>query len=434
MSDREHWFEDLASHMKDTYLRYSFTKGTMQEVDFILETTGAKVGSEFIDVGCGPGRHSLELARRGMHVTGVDVSQDFIDIAQRGSVAESLCNAKFERLDARDLIYRASLHAKFDFAICLCQGAFGLMVDDQQDVEILAGIQSATKAAGDFALEQLPDIVANGRKQAEKILEGIESRHRVGLQTREVVLPARDTTAQDWVTQQNRTSQREVFAPGQASLIDSPQATLGAAPEAPWANRLIYGDNLLAMAALLAGDENTPSLRGKVDLIYIDPPFDSKADYRTKVTLPGVEIEQKPTVIEQFAYSDTWSDGTASYLAMITPRLILMRELLADTGSIYVHLDWHVGHYVKIILDEIFGKRQLRNEIVWCYNGPGSPGMRQFNRKHDAIYWYSKGENWIFNDRDIRTPHHDKTRENFKVGLAGSGFVADTYDLATEGP
>ena len=132
-----------------------------------------------------------------------------------------------------------------------------------------------------------------------------------------------------------------------------------------WTNRLIYGDNLLAMAALLAGDEHTPSLRGKVDLIYIDPPFDSKADYRTKVTLPGVELEQRPTVIEQFAYSDTWSDGTASYLAMITPRLVLMRELLSDTGSIYVHLDWHVGHYVKIVLDEIFGKAILRNEIVW---------------------------------------------------------------------
>ena len=213
-------------------------------------------------------------------------------------------------------------------------------------------------------LEQLPDIVANGRKQAEKILEGIESRHRVGLQTREVVLPARDTAAQDWIAQQNRATQREVFAPGQASLIDSPQATLAAAPEAPWANRLIYGDNLLAMAALLAGDENTPSLRGKVDLIYIDPPFDSKADYRTKVTLPGVEIEQKPTVIEQFAYSDTWSDGTASYLAMITPRLILMRELLADTGSIYVHLDWHVGHYVKLVMDDIFGKENFIRALL----------------------------------------------------------------------
>ncbi|MDT1827983.1 site-specific DNA-methyltransferase, partial [Acinetobacter baumannii] len=80
-------------------------------------------------------------------------------------------------------------------------------------------------------------------------------------------------------------------------------------------NRLIYGDNLLAMAALLAGDEDTPSLRGKIDLIYIDPPFDSKADYRTRITLPGATIDQKPTVLEQFAYSDTWSDGTASYLA-----------------------------------------------------------------------------------------------------------------------
>ena len=98
-----------------------------------------------------------------------------------------------------------------------------------------------------------------------------------------------------------------------------------AASEPPWINRLIYGDNLLAMAALLAGDEHTPSLRGKVDFIYIDPPFDSKADYRTKITLPPLpgavgetELEQKPTVIEQFAYSDTWAAGTESYLAIVT--------------------------------------------------------------------------------------------------------------------
>ncbi|NRT54662.1 DNA methyltransferase [Sphaerotilus uruguayifluvii] len=264
-------------------------------------------------------------------------------------------------------------------------------------------------------LEQLPEIVANGRRQAEKILESLESRHRVSLQTREWVLPSKDSSATDWIqgaAREDRLAQSEQDA---------------------WVNRLIYGDNLLAMAALLAGDDNTPSLRGKVDLIYIDPPFDSKADYRTKVTLPGVELEQKPTVIEQFAYSDTWADGTASYLAMITPRLVLMRELLAETGSIYVHLDWHVAHYVKVILDDVFGKRFLRNEIVWCYNGPGSPGMRQFNRKHDTIYWYSKSETWQFNDREIRTAHSDKTLENFKAGLAGSGFVSDNYDLATEG-
>jgi adenine-specific DNA-methyltransferase len=110
-------------------------------------------------------------------------------------------------------------------------------------------------------LEQLPEIVANGRRQAERILESLESRQRVRLQTREVVLPAKDSTAQDWVTQQQRRiAQQEVFAPGQASLLPSAQATLGAVPEAqlaaaPWANRLIYGDNLLAMAALLAGDD-----------------------------------------------------------------------------------------------------------------------------------------------------------------------------------
>jgi len=152
MSDRDHWFEDLASHMKDAYLRYSFTKGTSQEVDFILATTGAEDGSSFIDVGCGPGRHSLELARRGMRVTGIDVSQDFIEIAQRNSAAESLVSAEFLRLDARDLINHAPLHAKFDFAICLCQGAFGLMVDDQHDVEILAGIRRSLKVNGVIVL------------------------------------------------------------------------------------------------------------------------------------------------------------------------------------------------------------------------------------------------------------------------------------------
>ncbi len=276
-------------------------------------------------------------------------------------------------------------------------------------------------------LEQLPEIVANGRKQAERILESLESRQRVRLQTRELVLPARDAAAQDWITAQKRAAQREVFAPGQTSLLPSAQATLGdaaaaaAAPaEAPWTNRLIYGDNLLAMAALLAGDEHTPSLRGKVDLIYIDPPFDSKADYRTKVTLPGVELEQKPTVIEQFAYSDTWSDGTASYLAMIMPRLVLMRELLADTGSIYVHLDWHVGHYVKLVMDEVFGKKSFVNEIVWCYS-IGGKGDGRFARKHDTIQLYAKGETPIFNGKDPLVVKDRKPNSHMRLKTDADG-------------
>ncbi len=287
-------------------------------------------------------------------------------------------------------------------------------------------------------LEQLPEIVANGRKQAEKILESLESRQRVRLQTREVVLPAKDSAAQDWVTQQRRSAQQEVFAPGQASLLPSAQAMLGAAPTGPtarpefvegqpWANRLIYGDNLLAMAALLAGDEDTPSLRGKVDLIYIDPPFDSKADYRTKVTLPGVELEQKPTVIEQFAYSDTWSDGTASYLAMITPRLILMRELLADTGSIYVHLDWHVGHYVKLVMDDVFGKKNFRNEVIWHYSGWNKQLQNSFEKRHDTLFLYGKTDaqhfSSFFEMWDSKEEYVKKRKQKVHLDADGREYV-----------
>lgn len=270
-------------------------------------------------------------------------------------------------------------------------------------------------------LEQLPEIVANGRKQAERILESLETRQRVRLQTREVVLPARDSAAQDWVTQQTRSAQREVFAPGQVSLLESAQPALapaGSTTATPWMNRLIYGDNLLAMAALLAGDEHQPSLRGKVDLIYIDPPFDSKADYRTKVTLPGVELEQRPTVIEQFAYSDTWADGTASYLAMITPRLILMRELLADTGSIYVHLDWHVGHYVKLVMDEVFGKENFQNELIWHF--PSMSATRStFPRKHNGIFFYKKGNTAHFDADAVRIPYEEASIKVMQAGYGG---------------
>ena len=152
MTSREHWFEDLASHMKAAYLRYSFTKGTVQEVEFILESTGAVAGNSFIDVGCGPGRHSLELARRDMCVHGIDVSQDFIDIAQHQANEESLTDAEFSRVDARALQSEFALHSKFDFAICLCQGAFGLMIDDRQDVEILKGIRKCLKRNGVLVL------------------------------------------------------------------------------------------------------------------------------------------------------------------------------------------------------------------------------------------------------------------------------------------
>lgn len=259
-------------------------------------------------------------------------------------------------------------------------------------------------------LEQLPDIVKRGREEAEKILESLEGRHRVGLQTREWVLPAKDTAATDWIAQ----SQRAGHLAAASQKVGAGGTANGAGD---WANRLIYGDNLLTMAALLAGDEQTPSLRGKIDLIYIDPPFDSKADYRTKVALPGVELEQKPTVIEQFAYSDTWSDGTTSYLAMITPRLILMRELLADTGSIYVHLDWHVGHYVKIVMDEVFGKECFRNEVIWSYFGFKRSTAKKFPQKHDVLFSFTKSPNYFW--RTQYKPHNPEYLKRFKPDETG---------------
>ena len=149
-------------------------------------------------------------------------------------------------------------------------------------------------------------------------------------------------------------------------------------------NRLIWGDNLLAMQALLA-----QGYEGKINLIYIDPPFDSKADYSQKIKIEGEEVTKNPSVIERLAYKDTWAGGTDSYLDMLYPRLQLMKRLLANDGSIYVHLDWHVGHYVKVMMDEVFDKESFRNEIIWRYRRWTAAG-REYQKMHDTIFWYSK--------------------------------------------
>ncbi len=219
-------------------------------------------------------------------------------------------------------------------------------------------------------IEELPRIAAEGRREAQQVLDRLSGGVQIGLQTNELVLPARDTSG---------------LWRGQTVAEDLYQ---------PWYNRLIYGDNMLAMQALLKGNpaNGTPSLRGAVDLIYIDPPFDSKADYRTKINLPGTTVEQRPTVIEQFGYSDLWQNGTVSYLEYMYPRLVLMRELLSEHGSIYVHIDWHVGHYMKIILDDVFGKENFVNEIVWHYKTFQGQVKGYFPRKHDVLLMYKMSE------------------------------------------
>ncbi|MPL66589.1 hypothetical protein SDC9_12276 [bioreactor metagenome] len=237
---------------------------------------------------------------------------------------------------------------------------------------------------------ELPKIVEEGRKEAEKILERLSSANKIGLQTNELVIPAKDSSGL-WKGQNNQEVSKD------------------------WINRLMYGDNLLAMQALLSGDEATglPSMRGMIDLIYIDPPYDSKADYRTSVKLPGADLSQKPTVIEQFAYADTWKDGTVSYLKMLYPRLVLLKELLSEKGSIYLHIDWHVGHYVKLMMDEIFGKSKFINEIIWNY-GTMCTTKTFWNRKHDTIYFYSKSNEYIFNVYEVLDDYKDDYFSRFK--------------------
>lgn len=232
-------------------------------------------------------------------------------------------------------------------------------------------------------IEELPRIASEGRQEAQRIIERLSSGTRIGLQTNELVLPRKDVSG---------------FFRGQVPNI--PNAFNAALDGGSWMNRLVYGDYLLTMQALLAGDPQTglPSLRGKVDLIYIDPPFDSKADYRTPITLPNASFSQKPTVIEQFAYADTWEDGTISYLKMLYPRLMIMKELLSERGSIFVHIDWHVGAYVRILLDDIFGKENFRNETTWYYPNSGLKARsKKFHQVTDTIFYYVKSiDNFTF--------------------------------------
>jgi SAM-dependent methyltransferase len=140
----DHWFEAVADHLGAAYLRYSFTKGTRQEVEFLIGALELEPGMRVLDVGCGPGRHAHALAKQGIIVHGIDISERFVDLAR----ASAPGGATFERLDARVLPFRA----EFDAVICLCQGAFGLMTADGHDEAVIAGMARALRSGGRLAL------------------------------------------------------------------------------------------------------------------------------------------------------------------------------------------------------------------------------------------------------------------------------------------
>jgi DNA modification methylase len=184
-----------------------------------------------------------------------------------------------------------------------------------------------------------------------------------------------------------------------------------------WNNKLIWGDNKLILSSLKNGPlREEIEAQGGIKLIYIDPPFDVGADFSMDIEIGGETLTKKPNILEELAYRDTWGKGADSFISMIYERLVLMRDLLAEDGSIYVHCDWRVSGFIRMILDEIFGKENFLNEIIWCYK-ERERKLNIYNPKHDTIFFYAKNRNnqdRVFNWSKATTEYSEVTRSKFK--------------------
>jgi len=173
-----------------------------------------------------------------------------------------------------------------------------------------------------------------------------------------------------------------------------------------WMNELYWGDNLQVMSHLLK------KYRGRVNLIYIDPPFDSKADYKKKISIRGVKTKGDQSSFEDKQYTDIWTND--EYLQFMYERLVLIRELLSDNGSVFLHCDWHKSHLLRCLMDEVFGPENFVNEIIWFYPS-GSDPSKCFNRKHDDIFWYCKNrEGYVYNFDAVAIPYNEEQKKRFK--------------------
>ena len=183
-----------------------------------------------------------------------------------------------------------------------------------------------------------------------------------------------------------------------------------------WINKIFWGDNLQVMSHLLK------DFRGKVELIYIDPPFDSKADYKKKIDLKGIgKATSDSTSFEEKQYGDIWTND--EYLQFMYERLLIMRELLSETGSIYLHCDWHRSAYLRLLLDEVFGTTNFRNEIVWSYFGFKRATSKKFPQKHDLIFSYTKSPEYTWNVQ--YKPHSPEYIKRFKKDENGRLYRDD---------
>lgn len=187
-----------------------------------------------------------------------------------------------------------------------------------------------------------------------------------------------------------------------------------------WTNKLIWGDNKLILSSLKNGPLREEIERqGGIKLIYIDPPFDVGADFSMDIEVGSDTFTKKPNILKEIAYRDTWGKGADSFISMIYERLVLMRDLLADDGSIYVHCDWRVTQYIRMALDDIFGRDRFRNEIIWCYKSGGA-GSNGFAKKHDTLYYYTKSNALIFNS--------SKEKSHMGIGYSTGNKNVTLYD------
>lgn len=186
-----------------------------------------------------------------------------------------------------------------------------------------------------------------------------------------------------------------------------------------WRNKLIWGDNKLVMSSLL------DQFAGKIDLIYIDPPFATGADFSflAEVGEDGGEIFKEQSLVEEKAYRDTWGAGTASYVAMMSDRFALLRDLLSPQGVLWVHCDWHVNHHIRQLLDEAFGADSFINEVAWHYFGFKRKTAKNFPRKHDTLLVYAKDEGYRWNIQ--YKPHRPEYVARFKKDKDGRLYRDD---------
>jgi len=203
-----------------------------------------------------------------------------------------------------------------------------------------------------------------------------------------------------------------------------------------WTDKLIWGDNKLILSSLKNGPlREEIEKQGGLKLIYIDPPFDVGADFSMDIEIGGDTFTKKPNILEEIAYRDTWGKGADSFIAMIYERLVLMRDLLAEDGSIYVHCDWRVNSHIRLVLDEVFGSNSFRNELIWQKIRSSKAQSAKFGNVQDSIFFYIKGDVHIFNT--LRQPHSDdyiQSHYRYVDKKTGKKYRLDNFTQAGQGP